>query len=69
LVDGDLYHRTTDDLLLKFLDLDQAKVSMGKVYEEIYGTHQPARKIKWLLQRGEFYWPTMIANCFRYYNG
>jgi hypothetical protein len=69
LVDGDLYHRTTDDLLLKCLDLDQAKVAMGKVHEGICGTHQSAPKMKWLLRRGGFYWPTMIDDCFWYYNG
>jgi hypothetical protein len=69
LVDGELYRWTTDDFLLKFLDSDQAKVTMGEVYEGICGTHQSAPKMKWLLRRFEFYWPTMIADCFRYYKG
>jgi hypothetical protein len=58
-----------DDLLLKCLDSDQAKVAMGEVHEGIYDTHQSAPKMKWLLQRGGFYWPTIIADCFRYYKG
>jgi hypothetical protein len=45
LVDGDLYHRTADDLLLKCLDSDQAKVAMGEVHERICGTHQSAPKM------------------------
>jgi hypothetical protein len=49
LVDGKLYHRTMDDLLLKCLDSDQAQVAMGKVHEGICGTHQLAPKMKWLL--------------------
>jgi ribonuclease HI len=49
LVDGELYLWTTDDLLLKCLDSDQAKVTMGEVHEGICGTHQSAPKIKWLL--------------------
>jgi hypothetical protein len=69
LVQGELYRQTTDDLLLKCLDLDQAKVAMGEVHEGICGTHQLALKMKWLLQRGGFYWPTMIVNCFWYYKG
>jgi hypothetical protein len=36
---------------------------MSEVYAEICGTHQPTPKIKWLLRRGGFYWPTMIADC------
>jgi hypothetical protein len=55
LVDGDLYHHIANDLLLKCLDSDQAKVAMGEVHEGICGTHQPAPKMKWLLQRGGFY--------------
>jgi hypothetical protein len=64
---GELYRRTADDLLLKCLDSDQAKVAMGEVHEGICGTHQSAPKVKWLLRRGRFYWSTMIANCDRYY--
>jgi hypothetical protein len=42
---------------------------MDEVHEGIRGTHQSAPKMKWLLRSGGFYWPTMIANCFRYYKG
>jgi hypothetical protein len=45
-----------DDLLLKCLDSDQTKVTMGEVHEGICGTHQLAPKMKWLLRRGGFYW-------------
>jgi hypothetical protein len=69
LVGGELYCQTTNDLLLKCLDSDQAKVAMGEVYEGICGTHQSAHKMKWLLRRVGFYWPTMIADCFWCYKG
>jgi hypothetical protein len=49
LVEGELYHRTADDLLLKCLDSDQAKVAMDEVHEGICSTHQSAPKMKWLL--------------------
>jgi len=42
---------------------------MGEVHEGICGTHQSAPKMKWLLRQAGFYWPTMMANCFRYYKG
>ena len=64
-----LYRRTVDDVLLKYLDEDQARVAMGEVHEGICGTHQSAPKMKWLLRRTGFYWPTMINDCFRYYKG
>ena len=68
-LNDELYRRTTEDLLLKCIDDDQAKVAMGEVHEGICGMHQLPPKIKWLLRRAGFYWPTMIANYFRYYKG
>jgi hypothetical protein len=64
-----LYRRTTEDLLLKCLGLDQARVTMKEVHEGICGTHQSAPKMKWLLRRTSFYWPTMMTDCFCYYKG
>jgi len=51
------------------LDSDQARVAMGEVHEGICGTHQWAPKMKWLLRRVGFYWPTMMVDCFLYYKG
>jgi hypothetical protein len=42
---------------------------MGEVHEGIYGTHQSATKMKWLLRRAGFYLPSMIADCFKYNKG
>ena len=69
LIDDELYRRTAEDLLLKCLDLDQARVAIGEVHEDICGTHQSAPKMKWLLRRAGFYWPTMMSDCFKYYKG
>ena len=46
LIDGELYRRTTKNLLLKCLDSNQARVAMGEVHEDICGRHQSAPKIK-----------------------
>ena len=67
LIDDELYRRTAEDLLLKCLDLDQARVAIGEVHEDICGTHQSAPKMKWLLRRAGFYWPIMMFDCFKYY--
>jgi hypothetical protein len=56
-------------LLLKCLGPDQARLAMAEVHEGICDTHQSAPKMKCLLRRACFYWPTMIADCFRYYKG
>jgi len=62
LVDDELYRRTADDVLLKCLGTDQARVAMGEVHEGICDTHQSAPNMKWLLRRAGFYWPTMMAD-------
>ena len=69
LIDDELYRRTAEDILLKCLDSDQARVAIGEVHEGICGTHQSTPKMKWLLRRAGFYWPTMMADCFKYYKG
>jgi hypothetical protein len=51
----ELYWRIAEDLLLKCLGPDQARVAMGEVHEGICGMHQWAPKIKWLLRRAGFY--------------
>jgi hypothetical protein len=66
-LDNDLYRRTIDGLLLKCLSSEQSKIVMGEVHEGICGTHQSAHKMKSLLHHVNFYWTTMLNNCFRYY--
>jgi hypothetical protein len=65
----ELYRRTAEDLLLKCLKSDQVRVAMGEVHEGICGMHQLALKMKWLLRRDGFYWPTMMVDCLHYYKG
>nr|AAX96419.1 retrotransposon protein, putative, unclassified [Oryza sativa Japonica Group] len=68
-LDDELYYRMIDGVLLKCLSADQAKVAIGEVHEGICGTHQSAHKMKWLLRRAGYFWPTMLEDCFRYYKG
>jgi hypothetical protein len=58
--DNTLCRQTIDGLLLKCLGSEQSKKAMGDVHEGICGTHQSAHKMKWLLYRAGFYWPTMV---------
>ena len=39
LVNDELYQRTAEDLVLKCLDHDQAKIDMGEARESICRTH------------------------------
>jgi hypothetical protein len=69
LMSDELYRRIVNDVLLKCLGPDDAILAMAEVHEGICGTHQSAPKMKWLLRRSGFYWPNMVADCFKYYKG
>jgi hypothetical protein len=69
MLDNDLYHHIIDGLLLKCLGLDQSMIAMEKVHEQICGTHQSAHKMKLLLHRANFYWSSILNDCFKYYKG
>jgi hypothetical protein len=68
-LDDDLYRRTIDDMFLKCLGKEQAKVPVGEVHDGIYGAHQSAHKMNWLLRRAGFYWSTMMDDCIKYQRG
>ena len=69
LLDEQLYHKTVDGVLLKCLNQEEAKVLMGEVHEGICGAHQSAYKMKWIIRRTRYFWPTMLEDCFEYYKG
>jgi hypothetical protein len=69
LLDDDLYRRTIDDVLVKCLGDEQAKEAVREVHDGICGAHQSAYKMKWLLRRAGFYWPTMVDDCIKYEKG
>jgi hypothetical protein len=68
-LDGDLYRRPIDGILLKCLGEEHAKVAAREVHDEICGAHQSAYKINWLLRRAGFYWLTMMDDCIKYQKG
>jgi hypothetical protein len=69
ILDKELYRQMVDGLLLKCLSKEQARVAIGEVHEGMCGTHQSAHKMKWMLKRAGFFWPTMVEDCFRYFKG
>jgi hypothetical protein len=56
-------------VLLKCLGDEQAKEAVQEVHDGICGAHQSAYKMKWLLRRAGFYWPTMVDDCIKYQKG
>jgi len=69
LLDDQLYHRTVDRVLLKCLNQEEAKILMGEIHEGVCGAHQSAHKMKWMIRRAGYFWPTMLEDCFKYYKG
>ena len=67
--DDQLYYKTVDGVLLKCLSQEEVRVLMGEVREGICGAHQSAYKIKWVIRRFGYFWPTILEDCFEYYKG
>jgi transposase InsO family protein len=69
LVGDDMFYRTLEGLLLKCLGPTEANRLLHEVHEGACGTHQLAHKMKWLIRRSGYYWPTMLEDSFKYYKG
>jgi hypothetical protein len=59
LLEDELYYRTIDGVLLKYLGEEEANVLMGEIHEGVCGAHQSAFKMKWMIRNNSYYWPTM----------
>jgi hypothetical protein len=64
LLEGELYYRIVDGVLLKCLNKEDSKVLMGEIHEGVCGSHQSAFKMKWMIRRNGYYWPTMLEDFF-----
>jgi len=69
LLGDELYYRTLDGVLLKCLGNDESKSLMGEIHEGVCGAHQSAFKMKWMIRRNEYYWPTILEDYFKYFKG
>ena len=64
-----LYYRTMDGVSLRYLGDDEARSLMGEIHEGVCGAHQLALKMKWMIRRNGYYWPTILEDCFKYFKG
>jgi ribonuclease HI len=69
LIGDDMFYRTLEALLLKCLRPTEVNWLLHEVHEGACGTHQSAHKMKWLIRRSGYYWPTMLEDYFKYYKG
>jgi hypothetical protein len=69
LLDGCLFYKSLDGLLLQCLGQEEAKKMMSEVHDGLCGAHQSAYRMKWVIRHTGCYWPTMLEDCFEYYKG
>ena len=60
LLKDELYYRTIDGILLRCLGDDEARSLMGEIHEGVCRAHQSAFKMKWMIRRNGYYWPTIL---------
>jgi hypothetical protein len=69
LLDGCLYYKSMDGVLLQCLGQEEAKKMMSEVHDGLCGAPQSPYRMKWVIRKTGCYWPTMLEDCFEYYNG
>ncbi|KAM2835678.1 hypothetical protein PS2_032570 [Malus domestica] len=63
---NELYRKGDDGLLLLRLGPQEAAQAITEVHEGIYGAHQSGRKMRWLLRRHGYFWPSILKDCIEY---
>ena len=70
LVGEDLYKKSLeDDLLLRCIAGIEVLRVMAEVHEGICGAHQSGIKMRWLIRRYGYYWPTILEDCIKFAKG
>jgi len=69
LLEEELYYLTIDIVLLKCLGDDESRSLMGEIHEGVCGAHQSTFKMKWMIRRNGYYWPTILEDSFKYFKG
>ncbi|XP_050369143.1 uncharacterized protein LOC126787275 [Argentina anserina] len=66
---GELLRRAEDGLYLRCIYGAEAKRCLREVYCGNCGSHQAGPKMRWLIHRYGFYWPTMLKDCITFAQG
>ncbi|CAL8117362.1 unnamed protein product [Prunus armeniaca] len=66
---NELYRKGSDGLLLLCPSAEDIKVIMAESHKGICGAHQSGIKMRWLVRRHGYYWPTILKNCIEYTKG
>ncbi|OMO89508.1 Retrotransposon gag protein [Corchorus capsularis] len=60
LLADELYRRGEDGVYLRCLDKEEARKVLKDVHQGLCGAHQAGRKMRWLIRRHGFYWPSVL---------
>ncbi|XP_050385240.1 uncharacterized protein LOC126801817 [Argentina anserina] len=66
---GELLRRVEDGLFLRCIYGAEAKRCLREVHCGTCGSHQAGPKMRWLISRYSFYWPTMLKDCISFAQG
>jgi len=69
LLEEELYYRTIDGVLLKCLGDDESRSLMGEIHERSEWSTPIGFKMKWMIRRNRYYWPTILEDCFKHFKG
>ncbi|XP_050386372.1 uncharacterized protein LOC126802732 [Argentina anserina] len=66
---GELLRRTEDGLYLRCIYEAEVKRYLREIHCGNCGSHQAGPKMRWLIRRYGFYWPTMLKDCISFAQG
>ena len=69
LMEGELYKKGLDGLLLKCLSFLDSMEVMKQVHQGVYGAHQVRIEMQWLIRKHGYFWPTILSDCINYSKG
>ena len=69
ILEGELYRKRLDGLLIKCLSFLNSMEVMKQVHEGVCGAYQAKIKMRWHIRRHGYYNPTIISDCINYSKG
>ncbi len=69
LLDGQLYKKMPEEVLLKCLGAAKVLEVMAETHEGLCGSHLAGRRLRWAIKHLGYYWPTMHEDCINYAKG
>ena len=62
LLKGEMYRNGLNELLLKCLSFPHNMEVMKQVHEGVFGAHLAGIKMRWLIRRHGYIWPTILSD-------